>query len=99
MFTLFRPRRSEPVELEASHTAVMFHWPDAPRPDITVVWAQIIDGEELHRRIDALIEEHVDATHGERDVLTEVAVWWHFPDGVWESEEFVSHYYATGDAA
>ena len=88
--------RPELCEIEASHTAVMLHWPAATQPDITVIWPQLVRGEELHRRIDALIEEHVATTKGQKDVLTEVTIWWHHPDGVWESEEFVSHYY--GDA-
>ena len=83
-------------DLEASHTAVMLHW-DFPRPDVTIVWPQLLHGEELHRRIDALIEEHVATTKGQAEVLTEVTIWWHHPDGVWESEEFVSHYYANED--
>jgi hypothetical protein len=84
-------------DVEASHTAVMLHWPAAHQHDLTIVWPAMIRGEELHRRIDALIEEHVATTRGQADVVTEVTIWWHHPDGVWESEEFVSHYYGDSE--
>jgi len=90
-------------ELDAEHTAIMLHWDCAPgtKPllDRTFITPAILKGEQLHSHVDALLEEHVPATDGSQEVVTEVSIFWHHPDGRWDLEEFVSHYYAGGSAA
>ena len=88
-------RLSAMTELEASHTAIVLHWPDNSSIDVTFVLRGIVDGEPLHRCVDALLEEHAPATDGSLEVVTEVSIFWHHPDGAWDMEEFLSHYYAT----
>lgn len=89
------------TDLEAEHTAIMLHWDGAcgagnrPPSDRTFITPGILRGEQLHQHVDALLEEHAPATDGSIDVVTDVSVFWHHPDGRWELEEFVSHYYAA----
>jgi hypothetical protein len=89
-------------ELEVAHTAIVLHWDGAyspgnsPQSDRTFITPGILQGELLHQHVDALLEEHAPATDGSIDCITDVSVFWHHPDGRWELEEFVSHYYAAG---
>jgi hypothetical protein len=90
-------------ELEVAHTAIMLHWDcppgGIPQVDQTFVIPRIITGDQLHQHVDCLLEEHVQASDGSAEVVTDVSIWWHHPDGRWELEEFVSHYYATDTKA
>lgn len=78
------------MELQQCHTAIALHWSDGDRPDVTCMLRGIIRGEELHRRLDALLEEH--AYHPTCDTVTDVTVFWHTEDGRWDCEELRSHY-------
>lgn len=83
-------------EPPAQHTAIVLHWPNgtpgAPE-DRTFVLSGVLRGDALDAALDALLEEHVPATDGSVEVLTEIALFWHLADGSWDMEEIVSHYY------
>ena len=83
-------------EPPVSHTAIVLHWPTAVE-DRTFILRGIHKGHQLDSVLDALLEEHVPATDGSQEVLTEITLFWHHADGSWEMEELLSHYYA--DAA
>jgi hypothetical protein len=72
----------------------MLHWPSGIKPDLTVIVEGVRRGESLHEWVDALLEEHVPATDGTCEVVTEVSIFWHHANGWWETTEFVSHYYS-----
>lgn len=86
-------------DLPAQHTAIAFHWPacgvEACRADQTFILSGILRGEELHRVLDPLIEEHVSRDYGsDGAVVTEVTIFWHLSDGSWEMDELESRLYA-----
>jgi hypothetical protein len=85
-------------ELPKDTTAVVLHWPQCEGPkcqaDRVFIFSGMYGGEALHRRIDALIEEHTPRAYGANNAaLTEVTVFWHMPNGKWEMEEFESRLY------
>lgn len=79
------------MELSPIHTAVMLHAEEPPDDeplallDTTFIWPQIVQGEALHQRLDALLEEHAPA-----DSCIEITVFWHLPDGRWHQQELRS---------
>ena len=90
--------RLPPVrELEPEHTAIVMHWPHRHKGQIlhdrVFMVSGVLHDEVLHQTLDALIEEHVPATDGSEDVLTEITLFWHYADGRWETEDICSHYY------
>lgn len=85
-------------EPPAQHTAIVFHWPARTAGELedrTFVLRGVLRGEALDRVLDALLEEHVPATDGSQEVITEITLFWHLSDGGWDMEELVSHYYPT----
>lgn len=83
-------------EPAAQHTAIVFHWPArvaGELQDRTFVLPGVLRDAALDNALDALLEEHVPATDGSQEVLTEITVFWHLDDGHWEMTELVSHYY------
>ena len=92
-----RGTRPVPTDLPQETTAVVLHWPECCEPiclaDRAFIFPGIYGGEALHQRIDALIEEHAPRSDA-APTTTEVSVFWHLPDGRWEMEEFLSHFYA-----
>lgn len=89
-------------EPPVSHTAIVLHWPTTcyatALEDRTFVLRGILTGHQLDSALDALLEEHVPATDGSVEVLTEITIFWHHADGSWDMDDLVSHYYAA-DAA
>jgi hypothetical protein len=84
------------MELQQSHTAICLHWPHGicgrQQSDITFMVSGIHKGEALHRHIDILLEEHsCPPADDPQDVITEVTLFWHQPDGRWETDEYLSH--------
>lgn len=82
------------LDLLPNHTAICFHWPYHHQSDQCFVLKGLHSTLALDASIDALLEEHVPSTTGAQEVLTEITIWRVFPDGTWEDEEIVSHYYA-----
>jgi hypothetical protein len=85
-------------ELPKDTTAVVLHWPQCEGPgcqaDRVFIFSGMYGGEALHRRIDALIEEHTPRAYGTSNpAITDVTVFWHLPTGKWEMEEFQSQLY------
>lgn len=92
------------MELPPEHTAVLFHWPAPPTgargkhlDDRLFIYPGIIHGEPLHQLIDILLDEHCgpygpisDAITG-TELVTEVILYWHFADGTWSYDDYVSH--------
>ncbi len=80
------------MDLPAEHTAVLFHWP-APKDDKLFIYPSIILGEPLHQLIDMLIDEHCVAygASANTDLVTEIILYWHFADGTWSYDDYVSH--------
>lgn len=81
------------MDLQPGHTAIVFHWDDAIRPDVVFMHRGIHQGEPLHAILDTLLEEHAGCCG--RDVYTEVTIFWHQASGAWEMEELTSHYCAS----
>lgn len=79
---------------------MVFHWPPPHHQlqDRVFTFPQILQDAALHNRIDILLEEHVPATDGTCEVITEISVFWHQLDGTFDMTEFVSHYYQTDKA-
>ena len=94
------------------HTAALLHWPAAQRPtrrddrpqggrrdDILFVYPGIIHGEELHVKVDALLEEHAVAVgDDEGDIETEIILYWHYDDGTWAYDTYISRKHLSGSA-
>lgn len=79
-------------ELEPEHTAIILHWTgDSVEPDKTFVLAGIHQGEPLHRIIDSLLEEHISLKQRQQ-LQTEITLYWHFGNGAWHSQEYLSTY-------
>jgi hypothetical protein len=88
--------RLKGMELQQSHTAICLHWPQGHcgviRTDLTFMLQGIHTGETLHQLVDTLLEEHsCPPADDPQDVFTEVTLFWHLPDGTWETEEYLSH--------
>lgn len=91
------------MELPPEHTAVLFHWPAAQQPsgkykdDRLFIYPGIIHGEPLHQLIDILLDEHCGPYGPNKDpanateLVTEVILYWHFADGTWSYDDYVSH--------
>lgn len=79
-------------DLEPAHTAIVLHWcGTALIPDRTFIIEGIVQGEELHRLIDVLLDEHL--MKGERaQIETEITLFWHHPDGHWDTQDYLSTY-------
>lgn len=88
-------RQLTAVELHPENTAIVLHWPGGTTPDLTFVFPRLLQGPPLDTILDALLEEHVPATDGSQEVLTEITLFWHNADGAWDMEELLSHYYPT----
>ena len=86
------------------HTAALLHWPAAARPqadDILFIYPGIIHGEELHVKVDALLEEHALAysQDGEAsELVTEIILYWHYDDGTWAYDTYISRKHLSGIA-
>lgn len=85
------------IELSPSQTAILLHWPYHPIQDQSFILPGIHATSTLDPTIDALLEEHVPSSNGSQEVLTEITIFRCYPNGAWDSEDIVSHYYA--DAA
>lgn len=85
------------IELSPCQTAILLHWPHYPINDQSFILPGLPDTKTLDPILDSLLEEHVPSTTGSHEVVTEVTIFRCYPDGAWDSEEIVSHYYA--DAA
>ena len=95
--TLWHQLMGDAADLAAEHTAIVLHWPSATGIgqliDKTFMLPGILNGPALDGILDALIEEHVPATDGTAEVITEISLFWHHADGAWDMEEILSHYY------
>lgn len=79
------------TEPEPEHTAIVLHWTtpeegDTPIRDQVFVLRGIVEGMELMRRLQCLLQEHVGASYP----VTELSVFWHHADGQWELREGVA---------
>lgn len=81
------------MDLPPEHTAILFHWAMEPgkpiQDDRLFVHPGIITGEPLHQLLDPLIDEHCIPTHS-TTLVTEVILYWHFADGTWSYDDYIS---------